>query len=151
MTERRWELVRGLVRIALGLVLIVAGGLKITNLPASAFAVRAYQLLPYDLAGYVGYALPAIEIIVGLLLVLGAFTRVAAALSALLIVAFIIGIVWAWAQGLSIDCGCFGGGGSIEPGRTAYPLVLGRDLLMLGASLWLVRAPRSAFALDDRF
>ena len=48
MTERRWELVRGLVRIALGLVLIVAGGLKITNLPASAFAVRAYQLLLAD-------------------------------------------------------------------------------------------------------
>ncbi|HOF62786.1 MAG TPA: DoxX family membrane protein [Dermatophilaceae bacterium] len=150
MTERRWELVRAIARIILGVVVLVAGALKVTNLAQSAFAVRAYQLLPYDLAGYVGYALPGIEVIVGLLLLLGLFTRVAAALAALLMLAFIIGIAWAWSQGLSIDCGCFGGGGTIEAGRTAYPLELARDLALLGGALWLVRSPRSALALDDR-
>ena len=150
MTERRWELVRAIVRIILGIVLIVAGALKVTNLGQSAFAVRAYQLLPYDIAGYVGYALPGVELIVGLLLVLGLFTRIAAAMTAVLMIAFIIGIAWAWSQGLSIDCGCFGGGGTIEAGRTAYPLELARDLALLLGALWLVRSPRSAFALDDR-
>jgi uncharacterized membrane protein YphA (DoxX/SURF4 family) len=35
-----------LSRLILGVVLLVAGGLKIGNLPKSAMAVRAYELLP---------------------------------------------------------------------------------------------------------
>ena len=42
-----------------------------TNPAKSALAVRAYKILPYDFAGYVGYALPVVEILVGLLLVVG--------------------------------------------------------------------------------
>ena len=34
-------------------------------------------------------------------------------------VAFIIGISQAWARGLTIDCGCFGGGGQIGAERDA--------------------------------
>jgi hypothetical protein len=102
----------------------------VTNLGQSALAVRAYQLLPYDLAGYVGYALPIIEIVIGLLLVLGLFTRMSALLGALLMLAFVIGIASAWARGLSIDCGCFGGGGTIGAEETAYPLELSRDVAL---------------------
>ena len=57
--------------------------------------------------------LPFVEIVLGVLLVLGLFTRPAAIVSTLLMVAFIIGISQAWARGLTIDCGCFGGGGQI--------------------------------------
>ncbi|HMT31785.1 MAG TPA: DoxX family membrane protein [Dermatophilaceae bacterium] len=148
--ERRLDLLGTLLRLVLGGVLLVAGALKVTNLGASALAVRAYQLLPYDLAGYVGYALPVVEIIVGLLLILGLFTRAAAVLGGLLMLAFVIGICWAWAKGLSIDCGCFGGGGEISSGRTAYPLDFARDLVLLLAAGWLVRRPATAYALDAR-
>ena len=75
---RRLDLVGTALRLLLGGVLLVAGALKVTNLGQSALAVRAYQLLPYDVAGYVGYALPVLEIGIGLLLVLGLFTRAAA-------------------------------------------------------------------------
>jgi uncharacterized membrane protein YphA (DoxX/SURF4 family) len=57
-----------------------------------------------------GIFLPFFELAVGILLVLGASTRIAAFVSGLLMFAFIIGISQAWARGLSIDCGCFGGG-----------------------------------------
>ena len=56
--ERRLDLLGTLLRLVLGGVLLVAGALKVTNLGASALAVRAYQLLPYDLAGYVAMPCP---------------------------------------------------------------------------------------------
>jgi uncharacterized membrane protein YphA (DoxX/SURF4 family) len=148
--ERGLDLLGTLLRLVLGGVILVAGALKVTNLGQSALAVRAYQLLPYDLAGYVGYALPIIEIVIGLLLVLGLFTRISALLGALLMLAFVIGIASAWARGLSIDCGCFGGGGTIGAEQTAYPLELSRDVALLLAGAWLVRRPHTAYALDDR-
>ena len=148
--ERGLDLLGTLLRLVLGGVILVAGALKVTNLGQSALAVRAYQLLPYDLAGYVGYALPIIEIVIGLLLVLGLFTRISALLGALLMLAFVIGIASAWARGLSIDCGCFGGGGEVSSGRTAYPLDFARDLVLLLAAGWLVRRPATASALDAR-
>jgi uncharacterized membrane protein YphA (DoxX/SURF4 family) len=146
--ERGLDLAGTLLRLVVGGVLLVAGALKVTNLGQSALAVRAYQLLPYDLAGYVGYALPVIEIIVGLLLVLGLFTRPAAIGGSLLMLAFVVGIASAWARGLSIDCGCFGGGGQIGVEQTAFPWELTRDAALVLAGAWLVRRPRTAYALD---
>jgi uncharacterized membrane protein YphA (DoxX/SURF4 family) len=151
VTRRRGlDLLGTVLRLVVGGVLLVAGALKVTNLGASALAVRAYQLLPYDLAGYVGYGLPVLEIIIGLLLIVGLFTRAASLVAGLLMLAFVIGISWAWAKGLSIDCGCFGGGGEIASARTAYPLELTRDVALLVAAGWLVRRPATAYALDSR-
>ena len=68
--------------------------------------------------------------------------------SALLFVAFIIGIASAWARGLSIDCGCFGGGGQIPDAAAKYPGEIARDVGLLALSAWLVVRPRSRLALD---
>jgi uncharacterized membrane protein YphA (DoxX/SURF4 family) len=144
------DLVGLLARLILGGVLIWAGAAKVTRPALSAQAVRAYKILPYDFAGYVGYALPVLEILVGLLLVLGLFTRLSAALGGLLMVAFIIGISWAWAHGYSIDCGCFGGGGTIAPSQTQYPWEIMRDVGIAACAGWLVFRPRTPFSLDHR-
>ncbi len=136
-------------RLVLGVVLVVAGGLKVTTPRASAIAVHAYQVLPYDVGTYVGYALPVVEILVGLLLVLGLFTRVSAVAGTLLMVVFIAGIAQAWARGLSIDCGCFGGGGEIGASQTQYPLEILRDVGLALCGGWLVWRPRSLVALDS--
>jgi len=139
-----------LTRLILGVVLIWAGATKVTSPALSARAVRAYQILPYDLAGYVGYALPVVEVLVGLLLVIGLFTRASAVVGGLLMVAFIIGISSAWARGLSIDCGCFGGGGTIAAAQTQYPLEILRDIGVAACAAWLVVRPRTAYSLDHR-
>ena len=88
----------------------------------SVLAVRAYQLLPGDSATTVGHLLPVLELVVGACLVLGLLTRGAAVVSALLFVAFIIGIASVWARGITIDCGCFGGGGYDPDAASKYPL-----------------------------
>ena len=139
-----------LARLILGVVLVWAGTSKVTSPAVSARAVRAYQILPYDFAGYVGYALPVVEILVGLLLVVGLFTPASAAVGGLLMLAFIFGISWAWAHGYSLDCGCFGGGGTIAAAQTQYPRDILRDVGVAACAAWLVARPRTAYSLDQR-
>ena len=148
--ERGADLVGLLARLILGVVLIWAGAAKVTSPTLSARAVRAFQILPYDFAGYVGYALPVVEILVGLLLVVGLFTRLSATVGGLLMVAFIIGIASAWARGLTIDCGCFGGGGTVAASQTQYPKDILRDVAVAACAAWLVARPRTAYSLDHR-
>ena len=144
------DLIALLARLILGIVLIWAGAAKVTHPAVSAAAVRAYQLLGYNLAGYVGYALPVLEILVGLLLVVSLFTRASAAVGGLLMVAFIFGISWAWAHGYALDCGCFGGGGTISAAQTQYPWDIMRDVGLAACATWLVVRPRTAYSLDHR-
>ena len=144
------DLVGLLARLVLGAVLVVAGALKVTTPAVSAMAVRAYQLLPYDVAGVVGVALPVVEIAAGLLLVLGLLTRPAAVVGGLLMLAFLVGIISAWARGLTIDCGCFGGGGTIAAAQTHYLSETLRDIGLALCAAWLVVRPRTAFSLDRR-
>ena len=136
-------------RQILGIVLIVAGVLKLPWPESSVQAVRAYQLLPFDLTRPVGYALPVLEVVIGLLLVLGLFTRIAGWLGAAIMVAFIIGISWVWAHGISIDCGCFGGGGESANGIGQYPWEIARDVGLLACGVWAGLFPRSPLALDN--
>jgi len=113
-------------------------------------AVRAYDLLPEALVTAVGYGLPFLELALGTLLLLGVAVRLAAGLSAGLLVLFLVGIASAWARGLQIDCGCFGGGGQIAAADTRYPQEVARDAALLAAALALARWPASRFALTDR-
>lgn len=136
------------LRLGLAAVALAAGFPKITDIPASTRAVRAYDILPESLVPTVGIVLPMVEIILGVLLLLGLFTRFAAIAFGGLMVVFILGIASAWARGLTIDCGCFGGGGAIEPDQTQYPLEILRDLAFLAAAAVLAWRPRSRLSLD---
>lgn len=137
-------------RLVLGVVLFIAGVLKVGDLEGSVFAVNAYQILPYDMAVVVGYALPFIEMVAGLLLILGLFTRLSASAGTLLMVVFIIGIASAWARGLELDCGCFGGGGPLEEGEEpTYLIDIIRDIGLAACGIWLMLFPKTKFALED--
>lgn len=146
--DRVLDLVGLLARLVLGIALLAAGGLKVGNPRGSARAVQAYEILPFDVAAYVGYALPWIEVIVGTLLVLGLFTRVNALLGTVLMAAFVVGIGQAWARGLTIDCGCFGGGGEVAADETKYGREIARDLVFALCGAWLVVRARTAYSLD---
>jgi uncharacterized membrane protein YphA (DoxX/SURF4 family) len=137
-----------LARLVTGVVWIWAGAAKLSDPYAAALAVRAYQLLPVGVADTVGHLLPTLEIVVGVALVLGLLTRGAAVVSALLFLAFIIGISSAWARGLQIDCGCFGGGGFDPHAASKYPWEIARDTALLLASVFLVLARDTGPGLD---
>lgn len=146
--DRALGLVGLVARLVLGGVLLVAGWLKVRDLTGSVQSVVAYELFPYEISRMVGTMLPVLEIAIGLLLILGLFTRVSAALGGLLMIVFIAGIVSAWARGLSIDCGCFGTGGPVTPGQEQYLPEILRDLGLAVAAGWLVVRPGTPWALD---
>ena len=137
-------------RVVVGGVFVVAGALKIPDPAAAVRAVRAYQLLPEPLVAPVAFGLPVIEIAVGLALLLGVFVRTAAIAAAVLLTVFLVGVGSAWARGLQIDCGCFGNGGQVAAGETAYPAEVLRDLALLVAALALAWRPASRLALGRR-
>jgi uncharacterized membrane protein YphA (DoxX/SURF4 family) len=137
-----------LSRLTLGGVLFVAGYLKVDKLDISQMAVRSYELLPIPIANFLGLTLPFFEVVIGLLLILGAATRVVSALGGFTMFIFIIAIAQAWARGLNIDCGCFGGGGTVDPGQTRYLQEILRDAGLVALALFLVRYPKTKFSID---
>jgi uncharacterized membrane protein YphA (DoxX/SURF4 family) len=137
-------------RLILGGVLFVAGYLKVSAPDKSQMAVRAYEMLPISVANTLGLILPFIEVAMGALLILGSLTRVVAALGGFTMVIFIIAISQAWARGLNIDCGCFGGGGAVEPGQTKYLQEILRDAGLAFLAAYLIRYPVTKFSVDKK-
>jgi uncharacterized membrane protein YphA (DoxX/SURF4 family) len=135
--------------LVLGAVMLVAGALKVNDPEAAVQAVRAYRLLPSALETPVGWGLPFLEIAIGLLLVVGFGVRAAALAAGIFMVVFIAAVSSAWARGLAIDCGCFGGGGQVAPGQTQYLQEILRDAGLLVLAGWLYLSPISKFALES--
>ncbi|MCL1837948.1 MAG: DoxX family protein [Propionibacteriaceae bacterium] len=138
-----------LARLILGGVLFYAGIQKVGNFDASILAVRRFQILPFELTTLAGIALPIIEITIGLLLITGTFTRLAALAGTALMVAFIIGIISVWVRGISIDCGCFGSGAEVDASETTYLEDTLRDVGLLACGVWAMWKPKSKLALDQ--
>jgi uncharacterized membrane protein YphA (DoxX/SURF4 family) len=138
-----------LLRLVVGGVWIFAAALKLPDPAQSVAAVRAYQLLPSSIVPTVGQLLPVIEVVVGVMLVVGLLTRGAAVISSLLFVAFIVGIASVWARGINIDCGCFGGGGADPDAASQYPWEIARDVGLLAASLFLAWLPSTRLSVDS--
>ncbi len=136
------------VRLFLGGVLGYAGYLKAFNPSKAKMAVRAYEALPVPMANLLGILLPWCEIGLGIVLILGVAVRYASFISAALMLLFVIAIAQAALRGLSIDCGCFGGGGQVAPGKTKYLLEIARDTGLIALSLYLFRYPTTRFALE---
>jgi uncharacterized membrane protein YphA (DoxX/SURF4 family) len=137
-----------LSRLILGGVLFAAGWLKIFTPAKSQMSVRAYEVLPISIANFLGIALPWLEVGFGILLILGIAVRLSAIVGGGLMVVFIAAISQAWARGLSIDCGCFGGGGTVDPSETKYLSEILRDIGLALLALYLVRYPLTRFALE---
>lgn len=137
-------------RLSLGGILLVAGFLKIDEPDKSAMSVRAYELLPISVANAFGYALPWIEVGIGILLILGVAVRLNALIGVSLMVLFIIAISQAWARGLTIDCGCFGSGGQVAAEDTRYLQEILRDVALAVAGFFAYKYPDGKFGLDSR-
>lgn len=135
-------------RLTLGLVLLLAGYLKAKSPAEAQMAVRAYKLLPIAVANIFGLALPWFEIGAGVLLIVGIAVRYASVFGGLLMLLFVGAISQAWARGLTIDCGCFGGGGQVAAGHTKYLQEILRDLGLTITAIFLYLNPHGKFGVD---
>ncbi len=140
-SERVRDVVGTLARLGLAAVFLVSGVLKAVDPDATYVAVRAYDVLPRASVAVVAAVLPWLEIALGLVLLAGLATRVAAVAASGLLLVFVAGVTQAWVRGLAIDCGCFGGGGAVDPDETTYGQELLRDVAFLLMAGWLVVRP----------
>jgi uncharacterized membrane protein YphA (DoxX/SURF4 family) len=92
-----------------GGIFLYAGISKMLDPAQLAVQVRNYQLAPWWLIHPAAIVLPWIEIVAGLLLILGIWAIEATIVLAGLLALFLGAIGWAMYQGLDIECGCFAG------------------------------------------
>jgi uncharacterized membrane protein YphA (DoxX/SURF4 family) len=138
-------------RLILGGVLLVAGALKVTDPYSSATSVRAYQILPVDLANLLGFILPFAEVAIGIFLIVGIWVRLNALAGGVLMIMFVIAIGQAWARGISLDCGCFGKGGLLDTDELPvwnYTLEIARDIVLAAFAVYLYRFPQGKLGFD---
>lgn len=135
-----------LARWLLGSLLIWAGALKIGHPAALASAIAGFRLLPAGIVAPLAVILPYFEVLLGLYLVAGLFTRIAGWLAAAQFAVYAAAIASAVLRGIPANCGCFG------PGDTAvadWPHVAFDLALAALATFIALRAP-GALALDGR-
>jgi len=143
----RHPAVQWMLGAVLGAVFIYASLEKIAQPREFARIVYHYQLVgPSQALGYVpanllAVTLPWIELVTGALLVTGLWRREAAAMAALMLVAFMVAVSWALASGIDIaNCGCFTVGGGAEGRALGWKLLLG-DAGLLAVAALLIAAP----------
>lgn len=136
------------VRLGMAGILIAAAIPKMIDLDQSVRAVRAYRLLPEAVVPFVGTTLPYFELVLALVLIAGVFTRWTAIVWLIMMAGFVTGVAWAWSQGYSIDCGCFGGGGDVAEGTTNYPAHMLERAGFVALGVFLLVFPRTHASLD---
>jgi protein-disulfide isomerase/uncharacterized membrane protein YphA (DoxX/SURF4 family) len=148
----RWQTYRPwlgtVARLVLGAVWIWAAVAKLGDPRTFVQAVRAYDATPDWLSRAIGYGMPVLELCLGIVLVLGIMVRISAAVSGLLMLVFLIGIIQAAARGIQLECGCFGGGG-LTAGGTSYTLDILRDIGLLILAGYLVYWSHTRISVDE--
>lgn len=96
-----------LLKCLIAALFIFAGVGKILNPAVFAQDIDNYRLLPYFLVTLVAVILPWLEVLTGILLIIGRWKKSAAFMLLVLCFTFLIAIGSAMARGLDITCGCF--------------------------------------------
>lgn len=134
MVERLRESVGLVLRLVLGIVFLVAAADKVANAEAFARSIANYRLLPVELVNLVALVLPWLELLVGLMLVVGLRVRAAAVVASGLLLVFTVALVSALVRGLDIHCGCFS---QTAAERIGWGRVI-EDVLLLAAAVVVV-------------
>jgi uncharacterized membrane protein YphA (DoxX/SURF4 family) len=131
-------------RVIVGGLFLWAASTKVPDMAKFAEEVANYRLLPAALVPTVAAMVVGIEIVAGVLLVVGAWARPAAIAVSGLLGVFILGIAQALARGIDLKCGCFGGE------EAASWLTVLRDLVILAPALAVAIGGPGRLALAPR-
>jgi uncharacterized membrane protein YphA (DoxX/SURF4 family) len=134
------------VRVALGLVFLIAGALKIGHADLFASQIAGFELLPMPLIAPLALLLPFVEVLLGAYLIIGLFTRVAAGFAAFQLAVFAGAIAAAVVRGIHASCGCFG---PADQTTTSWPEVA-RDAGFVLVALFIAWRAPGALSLDRR-
>jgi uncharacterized membrane protein YphA (DoxX/SURF4 family) len=123
------EFVATAIRVVVGGLLLVAGLMKVRHgLHRFTLAVLSYEIVRGRVAHALARGIAYAEIVLGIVLLTGIFTRSAAVAAAVLVAAFTIAIGFSLARRRPHSCGC---GGPLE--APMGPRLIARNALLLGA------------------
>jgi uncharacterized membrane protein YphA (DoxX/SURF4 family) len=141
-TRRALALIGIPVRVYLGAVFISASLYKILVPYEFALNIATYQILPLHLVNLTAIVLPWLELITGVLLIAGFWTKENALLILGMMLMFTIALTIALARGYEMTCGCFA---SREAADEIGVGTLVRDLF------WIALAAYALFLDDGRY
>jgi uncharacterized membrane protein YphA (DoxX/SURF4 family) len=152
------------VRVALGGLLAFSGVMKLglttfggTLRPVTPqdfyFSIKKFDLpIPDNTAAFLAFMVPWMELLTGLAILVGLWTRAAAWLSALFIAAFSAGIVSLMLRDIQVKCSCFG---AIDPfcGAADHlgPCHLIRNAIFFAAAVVVALTRGGRFSIDGLF
>ena len=117
--------------MVLGGLFIFAGYTKLRNPLLFEMAVDTYRLLPPAGVIIVARSLPWLEVLLGILLLVGWKMSYVSSFTALLLGGFLVTMGITYHRGIEANCGCFGFGERISP------LTLGRDSVLFAMAVFL--------------
>ncbi len=139
------------LRLILGGLFVFAGVIKLLDPQQFAFSVAAFRIFPPGVGDHLTivstFAFPWAEVILGVLLILGLWTRASALLTTLLLAGFIGAILSVIARGLAVECGCFGKIDFIC-GAKVGACTVARNSVMLAMAIAILAMGGGRVALD---
>jgi cobalt-zinc-cadmium efflux system protein len=124
------------IRWLLGAIFIIASFDKIFHPAAFAQALYNYQILPGAVINLTAIILPWLELVLGILLILGVWLPGAVVLSNLLLLSFFAALLFNIARGLDVHCGCFTTSSNGDP-ATIWYIIRDSIFLLMGGYLLL--------------
>jgi uncharacterized membrane protein YphA (DoxX/SURF4 family) len=137
-----------LLRVALGVMFICAAWPKLVDPRGFSDSINHYRLLPVPVERVAALVLPALELVVGISLIVGVLDAGASALAVLMLVVFTAAIGVALARGLDITCGCFETHG--KGPKVGMEKIL-ENVAMLAVSVGVAWGDRSWLSVSDWF
>ncbi|APT87533.1 MULTISPECIES: MauE/DoxX family redox-associated membrane protein [Corynebacterium] len=141
------DIISAIARFYMAYIWIKAGAAKIGEHMSVTQSIKAYEIFTPEWSNYLAFLIGPLELIGGVLLLLGIFLRQSAVIGTIVLGLFMVGIGQAWARGLGIDCGCF----SVDPNENAqvmnYMTTLARDTFYIVLMVWTIKRPFAKFAL----
>lgn len=141
------DVISFIARFGMAWVWIEAGVHKLGKTLDMTQAIKGYGIFTPEWAGYLATVIGPLEVIGGVLLLLGLFLRRSSIVATIVLLLFMVGIAQAWARGLDIDCGCFGYDAQNPDRGMDYAKTLLRDAAYLFLTVWTIKRPFTKFAL----
>lgn len=133
------------VRVYLGVVFVAASIYKIAEPHEFAISIATYDILPLELVNPMAILLPWIEVVCGVTLIAGIWTRASALCILGMMVMFVAAILVALAKDLQMSCGCFASAEAED--EIAAGTVL-RDLAWTAGAAYVLVVDDGRFGLD---
>jgi uncharacterized membrane protein YphA (DoxX/SURF4 family) len=130
-------------RLIVGVVFVYASLYKIVEPEQFAKSITYYKAMPVSLINLMAVILPWLELITGILLIVGVFSRSNAFIIAVMLLIFIVAISQALLRDIDISCGCF----RPEGGERIGLGLLTRDIVWFFMCLHIMRFDSRRFSI----